>query len=54
MPADLRPGPDSPPADELDSAEASLPVLQQILHTIASDDMARQTPCSEFDITQLT
>jgi uncharacterized protein (TIGR03086 family) len=54
MPADLRPGPDSPPADEPDSAEASLAVLQQVLHTIANDDMARQTPCSEFDITQLT
>lgn len=54
MPSDLRPGPDSPPTDELDSAEASLAVLQQVLHHIAIDDMSRQTPCSEYDITQLT
>ena len=54
MPADLRPGPDSPPTDELDSAEATLKVLQQVLHTIAADDMSRQTPCTEFDVKQLT
>jgi uncharacterized protein (TIGR03086 family) len=54
MPRDLRPGPDSPPTDELQSAEATLAVLQQALHTIAADDMSRQTPCSEFDVTQLT
>jgi uncharacterized protein (TIGR03086 family) len=54
MAPDLRPGPDSPPTDELDSAEASLRVLQQVLHTIAADDMSRQTPCVEFDVTQLT
>jgi uncharacterized protein (TIGR03086 family) len=54
MPADLRPGPDSPPTDELASAEATLGVLQQVLHTIARDDMSRQTPCSEYDVTRLT
>jgi uncharacterized protein (TIGR03086 family) len=54
MPTDLRPGPDSPPTDELDSAEATLKVLQHVLHTIAADDMSRQTPCTEFDVTQLT
>ena len=54
MPSDLRPGPDSPPVDELASAEATLGVLQQVLHAIARDDMSRQTPCSEFDVTQLT
>lgn len=54
MPSDLRPGPDSPPTDELDSAEATLKVLQHVLHTIAADDMSRQTPCTEFDVTQLT
>jgi uncharacterized protein (TIGR03086 family) len=54
MPADLRPGPDSPPTDELDSAEATFKVLQQVLHTIAADDMSRQTPCTEFDVRQLT
>ncbi|MBW0016500.1 MAG: TIGR03086 family protein [Mycobacterium sp.] len=54
MPSDLRPGPDSPPTDELDSAEATLRVLQQVLHTVAGDDMSRQTPCTEYDVTQLT
>jgi uncharacterized protein (TIGR03086 family) len=54
MPSELRPGPDFPPADELDSAEACLGVLQQVLHTITSDDMSRQTPCAEFNVAQLT
>jgi uncharacterized protein (TIGR03086 family) len=54
MPPDLPPGPDSPPTDELDSAEATLGVLQQVVHTIASNDMSKQTPCSEFDVTRLT
>lgn len=54
MPHDLRPGPDSPPTDELQSAEDTLGVLQRVLHTIAADDMTRQTPCTEFDVTQLT
>ncbi len=54
MSPDLRPGPDSPPTDELDSAEATLGVLRQVLHPIASQDLSRQTPCVEFDVTQLT
>ena len=54
MPRDLRPGPHSPPTDELHSAEGTLGVLQQVLHTVAADDMTRQTPCTEFDVTQLT
>lgn len=54
MPADLRPGPDSPPNDELASAEATLGVLQQVLHPIARDDLAKPTPCSEFNVEQLT
>jgi uncharacterized protein (TIGR03086 family) len=54
MAPDLRPGPDSPPTDELASAEATLGVLQHVLHTIASDDLSRQTPCREFDVTALT
>lgn len=29
-------------------------MLQQVLHTIAADDMSRPTPCSEFDVAQLT
>jgi uncharacterized protein (TIGR03086 family) len=54
MPPDLRPGPDSPPTDELQSAEDTLGVLQQVLHTIAADDVTRQTPCTEFNVAQLT
>src|ERR1700744_1085360 len=54
MAPDLRPGPNSPPSDELQSAEDSLAVLQHVLHTIARDDMSRQTPCAEYDVTQLT
>jgi uncharacterized protein (TIGR03086 family) len=54
MPADLRPGPDSPPTDELDGAEEALGVLQRVVHRISSDDLSRPTPCSEFDVAQLT
>jgi uncharacterized protein (TIGR03086 family) len=54
MAPDLRPGPDSPPTDELHSAEDTLGVLQRVLHPIAADEMSRQTPCREFDVTQLT
>jgi uncharacterized protein (TIGR03086 family) len=54
MPPDLRPGPDSPPPDELASAEDTLGVLQHVLHTVAGDDMARQTPCTQFNVAQLT
>ncbi len=54
MAPDLRPGPDSPPSDELHSAEDTLGVLQHVLHTIPGDDMSRQTPCAEFDVAQLT
>ncbi|OBI42739.1 TIGR03086 family protein [Mycobacterium kyorinense] len=54
MSSDLRPGPDSPPTDELASAEATLGVLQQVLHPIADDDLSKPTPCSEYDVAQLT
>jgi uncharacterized protein (TIGR03086 family) len=54
MAPDLRPGPHSPPTDELHSAEDTLGVLQRVLHPIAADDLSRQTPCREFDVTQLT
>lgn len=54
MPSDLRPGPDSPPTDELDSAEATLAVLLQVLHTISRDDSTKQTPCGEYDVKALT
>jgi uncharacterized protein (TIGR03086 family) len=29
-------------------------VLQRVLHPIAADDMSRQTPCAEFDVSALT
>ena len=54
MPDDLRPGPDSPPTDELESAEATFAVLQHVLHGIAEDDWSKQTPCREFDVASLT
>lgn len=40
--------------DELDSAEATLGVLQQVLQGIGEDDLDRQTPCREFDVASLT
>jgi uncharacterized protein (TIGR03086 family) len=54
MPSDLRPGPDSPPADELRAAEASLGVLQHIVHPISPDDLSRPTASGDFDVAQLT
>jgi uncharacterized protein (TIGR03086 family) len=54
MSSDLRPGPESPPTDELASAEATLGILQRVLHPIARDDLAKPTPCSEYDVEQLT
>ena len=54
MPDDLRPGPDSPPSDELACAEATFAVLQHVLHGIADDDLTKRTPCREFDIAALT
>ena len=54
MPDDLRTGPDSPPTDELESAEATLAVLEHVLHGIAKDDESKQTPCREFDVAALT
>lgn len=54
MPHDLRPGPDSPPIDELESAEACLAVLAHVVHPIAGDDLSRKTPCSDYDVGQLT
>jgi uncharacterized protein (TIGR03086 family) len=54
MASDLRPGPDSPPPDELASAEAALGVLQHVLHQISRDELSKSTPCSEYDVLQLT
>jgi uncharacterized protein (TIGR03086 family) len=42
------------PADELESAEESLAVLDHVLHGIAKDDESKQTPCREFDVAALT
>ncbi|MEO3759970.1 TIGR03086 family metal-binding protein [Mycobacterium sp. B14F4] len=54
MPDDLRAGPDSPPTDELRSAERSFAVLQHVLHGLAADDLHKQTACREFDVAALT
>lgn len=54
MRSDLPQGPDSPPTDELRSAELSLGVLHQVVRTIADDDLGKQTPCEEFDVAGLT
>jgi uncharacterized protein (TIGR03086 family) len=54
MPDDLRSGPDSPPTDELRSAEKSFAVLQHVLHGIADEDLSKPTPCREFDVAALT
>jgi uncharacterized protein (TIGR03086 family) len=50
----MPPGPDSPPTDELESAEATLAVLQQVLHGISNDEWTKRTPCRQFDVAQLT
>jgi uncharacterized protein (TIGR03086 family) len=54
MPTDMPPGADTPPIDELSSAEASLAELQQVVRHISNDDLTKQTPCREFDIAGLT
>src|ERR1700720_3855649 len=47
-------GSDSPPIDELQSAETALAVLQDVLHGIAKDEWTKRTPCREFDVAGLT
>jgi uncharacterized protein (TIGR03086 family) len=42
------------PADELESAEESLAVLQRVLDGISKEDESKRTPCREFDVAQLT
>jgi uncharacterized protein (TIGR03086 family) len=54
MPDDLRTERESPPTDELESAEAAFAVLERILDGIAEDDESKQTPCREFTVAQLT
>lgn len=40
--------------DELDSAEATLDVLQRVLSGVTTGDLSRTTPCPEFDVAGLT
>lgn len=54
MSADLRPGPESAPTDELASAEASLLVLRQVLRAVSGSDQSKQTPCSAYNVKELT
>lgn len=54
MPTDMPPGADTPPIDELSSAEAALAELQHVVHAIAAGDLGKQTPCREFDVAALT
>ena len=41
------------PLDELVCAEATLAVLQHVLHGVDAADLSRRTPCSEFDVAAL-
>jgi uncharacterized protein (TIGR03086 family) len=54
MTSDLRPGPDSAPTDELTSAEATLGALRLVLHQISRDELSKRTPCTKYDVAQLT
>lgn len=47
-------GPDVAHGDELASAQETLAVLQTVLHPSGKDDLSKQTPCREFDVSQLT
>ncbi|HUO41323.1 MAG TPA: TIGR03086 family metal-binding protein [Mycobacterium sp.] len=42
------------PTDEIESAEATLVVLQDVLARVASADLSRATPCTEFNVAKLT
>jgi uncharacterized protein (TIGR03086 family) len=46
--------PGDAPTDEIDSAQASLDVLERVLAQLGPDDTAKQTPCREFDVAGLT
>ena len=54
MSDELTAGPEAPPTDELASAEATLQVLQRVVHGISTDELTEQTPCREFDVAGLT
>ncbi|MET0702695.1 MAG: TIGR03086 family metal-binding protein [Mycobacterium sp.] len=40
--------------DELVTAEAALTVLDRVLRPVTAGDLARQTPCREYDVASLT
>lgn len=40
--------------DELAGAQATLAVLEHVLQPIGGDDLARRTPCREYDVVGLT
>lgn len=42
------------PTDELASAEATLGALQHVLHPISRDELSQRTPCTKYDVAQLT
>jgi uncharacterized protein (TIGR03086 family) len=44
----------TPPIDELSSAEATLAELRRVVQAIAAGDLGSQTPCREFDVAALT
>jgi uncharacterized protein (TIGR03086 family) len=54
MTSDLQPDSYPAPSDDLASAEDTLRVLQQVLHSIPPEDLSKQTPCPEFDVAGLT
>jgi uncharacterized protein (TIGR03086 family) len=54
LPSGSDAAPNSPPTDELGSAEATLAVLQKVVHPITKEDWSRQTSCREFTVAQLT
>ncbi len=41
------------PINELISAEASLAVVQRVLHLLTESDLSRQTPCEDFTVAEL-
>lgn len=50
----MSPDPDAPPTDALASADAALTVLDQVLQQVRADELTLPTPCSQFDVSQLT
>ena len=54
MPTDMAPAANTPPIDELSSAEATLAELRRVVQAIAAGDLGSQTPCREFDVAALT